>query len=171
MKLGTVLSGGTDVKGKPEEEDAANIPWFDLAEDQLLSDNDWWTRQQAIYQQMKKEEPEFFDVLRRSAKGTSQPSKLPLKKKAGWLSNRQLLTPKVKASLSGLYGESADDVAEAVSFLRAFGRARKLTGSDSPIFTMLEGLTPKKASAQVITALERLLVSVPRESQPKGWIL
>ena len=49
-----------------------------------------------------------------------------------------------------------------VSFLRAFGRARKLTGSDSPIFTTLEGLkTPKKASAQVVTPLERLLVSVP----------
>ena len=64
MKLGTVLSGGTDVKGKPEEEDAANIPWFDLAADQLLSDNDWWTRQQTIYQQMKKDDPEFW---RRSA--------------------------------------------------------------------------------------------------------
>ena len=41
MKLGTVLS---DAKGKPEAEDAANIPWYALAEDQLLSDNDWWLR-------------------------------------------------------------------------------------------------------------------------------
>ena len=160
MKLGSVLSGTTSAAPAPEEEgeeeeDVTNIPWYDLTEDQLLSDNDWWTRQQTVYQQMKTDEPEFFDVLRRSATV---------------LSNRQLLTPEVKASLSALYGDAASDVSEAVSYLRAFGRARKLTGSDSPIFTSLEGLkTPRKSSAQVISTLERLLVSVPRgEDAPMG---
>lgn len=58
--------------------------------------------------------------------------------------------------------DSAAEVTEAVAFLRAFGRARSLSGSESPVFARMAGLkVPKKTATAVVQALERALIATP----------
>eukprot|EP00434_Breviolum_minutum_P025667 symbB.v1.2.022682.t1/scaffold2025.1/size93651/5 len=134
-----------------DETDAENrvveAPWYTLTVEEILPDSAWWVKAQTKLQQLKAEQDSFYQVLRRSAT---------------ILANRQLLTLDVKENLSALYNESMAEVTEAVAWLRSFGRARSLGGSESPIFCRLHGLqVPKKTTTPILQSLEGSRIAVP----------
>lgn len=74
MKLGSVLEGAgpsTEHEVEADDEDAENrvvrVPWYSLAEEELLPDTSWWVKPQTKLQQLKAEQDSFYQVLRRSA--------------------------------------------------------------------------------------------------------